>query len=92
MTATLSLVYECPATSTLPDIATVCVSGVPFLPRLCDAIEEAVRFGPHQHCMSYTDHAVSHNDVGSLKLLLTCMMLCLRTTGSVPQASGLVLV
>ena len=56
------VLFECPATSTHPDIAAVCESCVSFLPRLCDAIDEAVRFNGTS--MSNTEHAgVSHNDI-----------------------------
>ena len=40
------VLFECPATSTHPDVVAICDSSVSFLLRLsgCDAIEEAVRF------------------------------------------------
>jgi hypothetical protein len=46
------VLFECPETSTHPDIAAVCESCVSFLPRLCDAIEEAVRFNGTSMSMS----------------------------------------
>ena len=56
------VLFECPATSTHPDVVAICDSSVSFLLRLCDAIEEAVRFNGAS--MSNTEHAgVSHQDI-----------------------------
>jgi hypothetical protein len=56
------VLFEFTATSTHPDITAVCESCISFLPRLSDAIEEAVRFNGTS--MSDTEHAgVSHNDI-----------------------------
>jgi hypothetical protein len=69
------------------DIAAVCESCVSFLPRLCDAIEEAVRFNGTS--MSNTEHAgVSHNDIIAAVARVREKKLLLRTTGSVSLASG----
>jgi hypothetical protein len=56
------VLFECPATSTHADVTAVCESSVSFLLRLCDAIDEAVRFNGTS--MSNTEHAgVSHQDI-----------------------------
>ena len=56
------VLFECSATSTHVDIVAVRTSCVEFLPRLCDTIEEAVRWNGES--MSNTENAgVSHADI-----------------------------